>query len=719
MHIGQVHPEVMVDDNETVGTSDALNAEAQLSAIVEGANDAIVATGLDGLITAWSRGAERLYGYEAGEVIGQHVSLIYRVGDVGLLERLLEGIRRGEQSELIEGTRLHKDGTTVEVEVQIHPIYDDERTVIGASSIAHGLGARRRRLKELRESNEFLEHTQQVGQIGSWRTKVGPESVFTWTPETYRIFGIKQGTEVRNLDFFKLIHPDDRDLFLETLVKVRSDESRQEIELRITRLDGDLRWIFLVADVQRDDTGSVVGMAGVVQDITERKLAEARLRHDALHDQLTGLPNRTLFLDRVDQALARTPGNGSNVAVLYLDLDRFATVNEAEGNLVGDELLIEVAKRLHSSMGATDTVARFNTDEYGLVYEHIPTVSHAAELARRLLATFDEPFLLGDGGGDQERREWRITASIGVALSLPGASSEALIRDAELAMHRAKEQGRNRFELYDLALRQQVEQRFALESALRRALVNDELFLEYQPIASLSEKRFVGAEALLRWRHPELGEVQPDDFISLAEETGLIVPIGSWVLESACRQLRSWRNRPPGREDWCVSVNVAALQLRTPGFTDDVQRALEHSHLEGAALCIEITETTLVEGALVTETLDQIRSLGVRVVIDDFGMKYSSLSYLKNLAIDRLKIDRSFIENFVDDKSNRAIVVAILAIGRSLGLEVTAEGVETKGQLDELRRLGCESAQGFYFAKSLSPEECLAVFLHPPKTLGN
>jgi diguanylate cyclase (GGDEF)-like protein/PAS domain S-box-containing protein len=673
---------------------------------VEGSDDAIVAVRLDGVIAGWNRGAEELYGYRSEDITGSHISVLYPEDELEVVAGILASVARGERHDLVEGVRRRRDGSTIEVEVRVSPVFNQAGTVVGASAIARSIGDQRRRERELRESQAFLEQTQEIGHIGSWRARIGPESVLTWTPEAYRIFGMSPGSVVRNLDFFNMIHPDDRQLLMESFIKVRTERARGELEVRITRPDGVPRWLLIAADAVVDHSGAVDGLSGVVQDITERKHAELGLMLDAFSDQLTGLPNRGLFLDRVGRAITHAQRNGTKAAVMYLNLDRFERFNDARGREQGDALLRAVADRLRGALRATDTVARFGADDFGLVCESVATAAEAAERAERVLATIEHPFAL-DGP------EAQITASVGIAVSDLDASAESMVRDAELAMHRAKEQGRNRFELYDLGLRQQVQQRFAFEASLRGALDGHELFLEFQPIASIAQGRYVGAEALVRWRHPERGVVQPNDFISVAEESGLIVPIGTWVLDSACRQLRAWRDAAPGCGDWSVSVNVAGVQLRSPEFADVVSAALARAELEPSSLCLELTESTLIDGGVVTDLVSRLHQLGVRISIDDFGTKYSSLSYLTRLAIDELKIDQSFVQGLETDRSSRAVVGAIVAIGRSLALPVTAEGVETEVQLRALQELGCETFQGFYFARPGTPDACLAQLVQP------
>ena len=383
---------------------------ARLSAIEQGSDDAIIATRLDGVVTAWNRAAEDLYGYAADEIIGRNISAVYPDSELVQMVTILESVRRGETNDVVEGTRRRADGSLVEVEVRVSPIVDEQGVVIGTSSFARGIADRRRREQELRESRESLAHTQAIGRIGAWKAAFGPDQIPTLTPETCRIIGIEPGRELRNIDFYNLVHPDDRELLAETVMEGRAEGSTVELEVRLTQPDGPTRWLLLAADARHDDTGTVAELTGVVQDITERKRAELALAHEALYDRLTGLPNRALFLDRAERGVARAVRNGSNVAILYIDLDRFTLINGARGNECGDLLLCAVADRLRSLVRVTDTVARFGADEYGLVCENITTAATAVERVERILAAIAEPYPLecGDGlhhGQHRRRRE--------------------------------------------------------------------------------------------------------------------------------------------------------------------------------------------------------------------------------------------------------------------------------------------------------------------------
>jgi diguanylate cyclase (GGDEF)-like protein/PAS domain S-box-containing protein len=674
---------------------------SHLATIVRGTDDGFISTRLDGTITSWNRGAELLYGYSAAEAIGSNIAIVYPESERGRIAEVVSSIARGNAVQLKNGPRMRRDGSSVLVETRVFPWRSADGVIIGCSAISRDVSERHRREEELAQSREFLERTQEIGHIGSWRTTIGPESILQLTPEGNRILGITDGSSLRNIDFFNLVHPDDRQMVVETFIRVRSERRRDEVEARIIRSDGSVRWLYLAVDAVVDATGVPTAMTGVLQDVTERKEVEAGLLHGAFHDTLTGLPNRYLLLDRVAQSLSRAESERNRVALLFVDLDRFERFNNTRGHEFGDALLRAVASRVSESLRPTDAVARFGADEYVILCEGIESGADAVECARRILTLFEKPFVI-EGG------ETYITASIGVALSDPGTVPDALIRDADLAMYQAKEHGRNRFELYDLGLRQQAEKVLAVEAGLRRALENDELFLEYQPIFSVCESRIVGAEALVRWRDPDEGVIPPDSFIPLAEETGLIGPIGTWVIGEACRELRRWQDAISPREV-TMSINVSPAQLRDETFAKTVAAAIAETGIDGTSLRLELTESILVDGSGIESVLHELRELGPRLSIDDFGTKYSAFGYLSRLPIDELKIDRAFVAHAVADRSDNAVVSAIVALGRALGLHITAEGVETPEQLDLIRGVGCDAVQGFYFSVPLAADACLEM----------
>ena len=446
------------------------------------------------------------------------------------------------------------------------------------------------------------------------------------------------------------------------------------------------------------DLDFLQSLANVLADAIDRRSIEDAIRQRALHDPLTGLPNRVLFLDRLEQALARLARHSMLAAVLFLDLDQFKLVNDSLGHHVGDELLTAVAPRLLEAVRASDTVARFGGDEFGILLEDVSGEHDAIEMAERIAAVFTRPFRL-DGA------EHFVSASIGIAVARGGEAPAALIRDADAAMYRAKERGRARYELFDELMRARAMSRLRLENDLRRALERGELRLDYQPIVSLADGRVASVEALLRWRHPERGEIEPADFIPVAEETGLFEPIGRWALERACRQAARWSvawtdGPPPG-----VSVNLSTAQLARLDLPGLISSTLSSSGLEPRRLSLEITETTTPrELDALLDVLAALKAIGVRLVLDDFGTGCASLGYLTRLPVDALKIARPFVDGVGCSLQGTAITEAIVAISRALGLEVVAEGVQSERQADELRRLGCGFAQGLHFGPPTAPE---------------
>jgi diguanylate cyclase (GGDEF)-like protein/PAS domain S-box-containing protein len=457
------------------------------------------------------------------------------------------------------------------------------------------------------------------------------------------------------------------------------------------------------------DVDFVQALANVLGDVVERQATDDGIRHRALHDPLTGLPNRLLFLDRLQQATERQRRRRDTLtAVLALDLDRFKLVNESLGHRTGDELLAAAAPRLKQAVRSSDTVARFGGDEFGILLEDIAGEQDAIDMAERIAGIFTRPFVLD---GD----EHFITTSIGIALAEGGERAEDLLRDADAAMHRAKERGRARYELFDEALRGRALSRLRVENDLRRALERDELTLHYQPLVSLQDRTMVSVEALIRWDHPERGRISPGDFIPVAEENGLIEPIGRWVLESACRQAAIWYRQRPDTAPLTMSVNLSAAQVANPALADTVAETLRTSGLDPSCLALELTESMLVgDDDELTETLVALKSLGVRLVLDDFGTGYSSLSYLTRLPLDALKVDRSFVDGLGTERRDTAVTEAIVAMSRALSLRVVGEGAETELQVAELARLGCDFVQGFHFSRPVPAEEITRMLATRP-----
>ncbi len=447
------------------------------------------------------------------------------------------------------------------------------------------------------------------------------------------------------------------------------------------------------------DVDFVQSLANVLGDAFNRQITDDDIRHRALHDLLTGLPNRLLFLDRLEHALERLRRHKSLSAILVLDLDRFKLVNDSMGHQIGDELLAAAAPRLKQAVRGSDSVARFGGDEFGILLEEIDGEHDAIEMAQRIAAEFTRPFVL-------EGNEHFVTTSIGIALAGGGELAEDLIRDADSAMNRAKERGRARYELFDEGMRGRAISRLRVENDLRRALEREELTLDYQPLVSLHDRSIVAVEALIRWEHPQRGRIVPADFVSVAEDNGLIEPIGRWVLDRACRQGARWYRDRPDSPPISIAVNLSAVQVASAGLADCVASALRGSGLDPALLTLEITESVmLVDAEGLTETLAELKAIGVRIVLDDFGTGYSSLAYLTRLPLDALKVDRSFVDGLGIESEDTAITEAIVAMSHALSLQVVGEGAETERQVSELARIGCDLVQGFYFSRPVPAAE--------------
>ena len=541
-----------------------------------------------------------------------------------------------------------------------------------------------------------------MGRVSSWNS--GAERIKGYAPD-----------EIIGEHFSRFYPPEDvtagkPDLALEIAMReghfedegwrVRKDGARFVAQVQITAL--------------RDDNGRLQGFAKVTRDVTERKRAEEALSHQALHDPLTGLPNRRLFSDRLAHALARRGRRSTEVAVMFLDLDRFKWMNDSLGHSAGDQLLVEVAARLVDTAREGDTVARFGGDEFVVLVDDVTGEVDVIRLAERLAEALSAPVVI-DG------TDVTPTVSIGVAMSSNDRDCDAgsLMRDADAAMYQAKERGGDRYELFGVATRERVTKRLAMESELRRAIQGGKFEVYYQPEIDLADLSVTGAEALVRWPHPTRGLIPPAEFIPVAEETGLIVPLGAHVLETACWEAASWRRRGfPLR----IAVNISPRQLLAPGLTQSVARVLATTGLDPDALCLEITETALLGDAESSGVvLRELHSAGVHIALDDFGTGYSSLTHLKRFSVDVLKIDQSFVEGLSHSQHDRAIVSAAVELANAFGILTVAEGVETEEQVAALRSLGCAHAQGFYWSPALPRhefEDWLREWLSPGRSAG-
>ena len=446
------------------------------------------------------------------------------------------------------------------------------------------------------------------------------------------------------------------------------------------------------------------GIVYIYQDISERKSFEEQITHQAFHDALTGLPNRTLFAERLDRALGRSRRRPElNYALLMIDMDKFKTINDTFGHPVGDQLLIQVGRRLSACIRAVDTVARLGGDEFGIILEEFASKHELTKVVKRMHSTLCEPFTLAND-------DITSSASIGIVPSMVEYTSpEDILRDADIAMYRAKQQGKGIL-LFDKRMRQELIESVNLETELREVLARDGLTLYYQPIVSVIDERLEGFEALARWEHPLRGMIPPDRFIPLAEETGLIIDLGKWVITEACRELKSWQNTIADAHNLTMSVNVSIQQFARPGLVEHVLDVLQRNDLKPACLKIEVTESVLMQDSSRTiSELNRLRSLGIQVAIDDFGTGYSSLSYLQRMPVDHLKIDRSFIDGFENTLENDQIVQSIINLAKSLGLSVIAEGVENREQFDRLRILHCDKAQGFMFSRPVDNQKAMEL----------
>ncbi len=572
------------------------------------------------------------------------------------------------------------------------PRFNEDGEFLGYVGCSLDITDRKLVEEALKESEERYALAALAANDGLWDWNLGTGKVY-FSPRWKAMAGYAEeeiGTEPA--EWLDRLHPEDADTVRSALeAHLTSRISQLEVEYRLRHKDGAYRWMLSRGLVVRDQDGRAIRMAGSQADITARKQAEQQLVHDTLHDTLTQLPNRVLFLERLTSSLFRAKRRADYpFAVLFLDLDRFKFVNDSLGHAMGDELLVAIARRLEKCVREGDTVARLGGDEFGILLDDSGGGADATAVAERIHADLRRPF-------DLNGTEVFTSASIGISLGSSECEQPGhLLRDADMAMYRAKSLGKARHEIFDPSMRDHAMALLGLESDLRSAVERRELRLHYQPIVSVETGRITGFEALVRWQHPLRGLLPPAEFIPLAEETGLIFPIGLWVLRTACRQMRSWHEQYPTDPPLTIAVNLSGRQCTQPDLVEQIKGILSETQLDPRCLKLEITEGAFVKNSEeAAGVVDGIRELGAQFHLDDFGTGYSSLSYLSGFPVEALKIDRSFIARLAETGEDLEIIRTILALAGKLQLGVIAEGVESGDQLQTLRTLGCEHVQGY------------------------
>ena len=550
---------------------------------------------------------------------------------------------------------------------------------------------------ELQRSEERMRIAMKAAKIGFWDLDVGKDE-HVWSDTCKALLGVPPNTPASYQALKSVVHPDDWKMMQAKIDGAIQEKRDYVVEFRVVWPDNGSRWRTSSGQAFYDDAGQVTRISGITMDIDERKHAEERVQFLAYYDALTGLPNRTLLQDRLSKALASARRQRDKVGLLFLDLDRFKNINDSLGHSVGDLLLQHVAERLKRTAREQDTVARLGGDEFLIVLTNVKDIHDAAVAAERLMDTMTPEFVI-------QGHALSISCSLGISVFPEhGTDGETLIKNADAAMYCAKDHGRNNFQFFTEDMNAQVVERLTLENSLRLALDKRELSLVYQPQMDIATGKITGLEVLLRWQHPKLGLVPPDKFIRIAENSGLIMPIGEWVLRTACSQSRKWQDE--GLRAVPVAINVSAVQFRQAGFCELIGRVLRETGLAPQYLELELTESLLLSNAdTMFSVLQDLRTMGLKLAIDDFGTGYSSLSYLRQFPVSKLKIDRSFIRDVVVNPDDAAITNAIISMARSLSLKVIAEGVENEAQMSFLRAHQCDEIQGYYFSKPLAVDK--------------
>lgn len=701
-------PIAVVASFEDVTQRRQVDAEnARLAAAVQASPDAITSTAPDGSFLSWNSGAEQLFGYTAKEAIGQPAGWMVPAGRRAELDGLRARVFKGEAILGWETERTCKDGRRIFVQSSYAPIRNAQGRISGAVGVH----------RDVTLIKEMLERIQTNETLFRLALNGIPDIFIIYDQDLRLQFVNQRGTEFFARSDTDIIGRRDEELlpqeitrcYLPFLQLARTTKATQSGELTFS-LRGRQLSVIATYVPMLNAAGEIQQILGLLHDFTKRRQTEERLAFMAQYDSLTGLPNRYLLLDRLDAAMQRAKRNNTLLGVMILDIDRFKQINDSRGHATGDLLLQQVAERLASTLRATDTIARLGGDEFTVLVENATNVEEVTTIAEKIKCAFATPF-------DTESGEVFTTTSVGITIyPFDDHNRDELLKNADVAMYNAKQE-RNSWQLYRADMNADSAGRLGMEVELRHALERNELELYYQPQLNVKTGEFVGMEALIRWHNRSLGCISPAEFIPLAEDTGLIVPIGEWILRTACEQCKAWERA--GLVPFTVSVNISAPQFRRSNLSQLVRNSLQDSHLDPKWLGLEITESSIMQHAEQTiKTLLELRETGVSIAIDDFGTGYSSLSYLKRFPVDKIKVDQSFVRDISSDPNDAAIVSAVVAMSKQLSLKTVAEGVETLAQLEFLSRLDCDEYQGYLFSKPIPAAEVPPLILAHRLSLG-
>ncbi len=678
-------------------------SKAYLDNILASMVDSLIVTDTQGTIKKVNISTLKLLGYQETELIDQNIQLILADSSLNILDLI-----QTSHFSNYDVTYVTKKGKTIPVAFSSSVIQDRDGKAQGIVCVGRDVTEKQQAQKALRESEERYALASLAANDGLWDWNLLSNHIY-FSPRWKSLLGYEDEDITNSPDeWFKRIHPDYvEQVSQEIISNLQNSISHFEITYPMLHQDGSYRWMLCRGIPVKNDEGKIYRLTGSQTDVTQSRQAEAQLEHQALYDGLTGLPNRRFFQEKLQELFEQILLGQDNIfAVLFIDLDRFKKVNDSLGHLVGDELLIDFTRRLRLCLRSGDTLARLGGDEFAILVENIEDLNDVTQLAEIILSQLEKPFEL-------QGLELFVSASIGIAPSTKGYENiEELLRDADTAMHQAKAKGKACYVVFEPDMHLEVVNTLELENDLRRAIEREEFDIFYQPIVKLSKRQIVGFEALVRWQHPSKGRISPGQFIPIAEETGLIVPIGEWVMEKAIRQMGMWQDKYEVAQNLTISVNISPVQLKHwesndfSVYLEKIEKIFQETNLKPSHLKLEITESTIMESLdRANSILQQIKNLGIKLSMDDFGTGYSSLNSLHQLPIDILKIDRSFVKNLSGNSDKVSLIRTIVNLAQNLRMDVIAEGVETKEEQAILTELNCEYGQGYLFSKPISSND--------------